>query len=92
MQQGIVAPVFAQASGASPHADRVREISHPSGDAGAKTEPGAFVATARATAIGGAALAAAVSVVAVGRIASPAVSWFPSPPELHRPTQAVQHV
>ena len=62
--------------------DRVREIGHPRGDAGAKTEPGAFVATARAIAIAGAVIAAPVTAVTAGIITSSAVSRFPSPPEL----------
>ena len=62
--------------------DHVREISHPRGDAGPKTEPGAFVATARATAIAAAGMVAAVIAIAAGTIDSSTVSWFPAPPEL----------
>ena len=71
---------------------RVREINRPRQDAGPRTEPDVFVATPRSTVIAAAAPTVAVTRIAVVIIASLPERRLPSPPEPHRPTQAVQHV
>jgi hypothetical protein len=89
VEPAIVAPLRGRAADRRTFADRVREISHPSGDAGAEAEK----ITAEATACAAPAVTpepdAVAAMIVDSNIASAAESWFPSPPEPHRPTQAV---
>ena len=89
VEPAIVAPLRGRAADRCTFADRVREISHPSGDAGAEAEK----ITAEATACAAPAVTpepdAVVATIVDSNIASTPESWFPSPPELLRSTQAV---
>ena len=76
-------------TGRSHLAERVREISRPREDVGAGAEPDVFVATACAVVTVVTKPAGEVTEIIASEIASPTESWFSSPPELHRPTQAV---
>ena len=80
---------FRPSAGRRVFAERVREINHPREDAGAKAEPNVFVATACPAATAVAKPVETIIEILASDIAMPAESWFPSPPELHRPRQAV---
>jgi hypothetical protein len=73
-------------------AEGVREISRPREDAGTRAEPDVFVATACAVVTAVTKPAGGVTEIIASEIASPPKSWFSSPSELHRPTQAVAGV
>ena len=92
VEPAIVAPLRGRAADRCTFADRVREISHPSGDAGAEAEK----ITAEATACAAPAVTpepdAVAAMIVDSNIASAAESWFPALPELHRPLQAVPRV
>ena len=83
---------FRPSAGRRVSAERVREINRPRRDAGAKAELNVFVATACPTATAVTKPVAAVTEIIAGNIAMLAESWFLSPPELHRPRQAVPRV
>jgi hypothetical protein len=83
---------FRPRAGRRVSAERVREISRPRRDAGAKAEPLVFVATACPTATAVTKPVETITEILASDIAMPAESWFPSPPELHRPRQAVPRV
>ena len=85
----MVAPLRRRASGRCTFADRVREISHAREDVGAKAEPIAFGATACIAVTAVTKPGATVTEILASNIVSPPESCFPSPPELHRSTQAV---
>ena len=83
---------FRPSAGRRGFAERVREINHPRVDAGAKAEPNVFVATACPTATAVPKPVETITEILASDIAMLAESWFLSPPELHRPRQAVPGV
>jgi hypothetical protein len=83
---------FRPSAGRRVFAERVREINHPRGDAGAEAESDVFVATACPAATAVAKPVETIIEILASDIAMLAESWFPSPPELHRPPQAVPRV
>ena len=83
---------FRPSAGRRVSAERVREISRPRRDAGAKAESDVFVATACPAATAVAKPVETIIEILASDIAMLAESWFPSPPELHRPPQAVPRV
>ena len=83
---------FRPSAGRRVFAERVREINHPRVDAGAKAEPNVFVATACPTVTAVTKPVETITEILASDIAMLAESWFLSPPELHRPRQAVPGV
>ena len=83
---------FRPSAGRRVSAERVREISHPRGDAGAEAEPNVFVATACPAATVVTKPVETITEILASDIAMLAESWFLLPPELHRPPQAVPRV
>jgi len=80
---------FRPSAGRRVFAERVREISRPRRDVGTEAEPLVFVATACPTATAVTKPVETITEILASDIAMLAESWFPSPPELHRPPQAV---
>jgi hypothetical protein len=77
---------FRPSAGRRVSAERVREISHPRGDAGAEAESDVFVATVCPAATAVTKPIEAITEILASDIASSAENWFSSPPELLRPT------
>jgi hypothetical protein len=86
VKPAIVAPLRGREADRRTFASRVREISRPSGDAGAEAETITAEATACAAPAATPEPHAVAATIVDSNIASAAKSWFSSPPELLRPT------
>jgi hypothetical protein len=92
VEPAIVAPLHGRVADRRTFAGRVREISHPSGDAGAEAEKITAEATACAAPAAAPEQDAVTAMIVDSNIASTAESWFSSPPEPLSSIQAVPRV